>query len=93
MGQGDAVTHAGRAEAFPLLQAVDGDRGVQAIGLRGDLAQFLKQAFLAGQMPDDPDGPRLQKLGKFHESFNSCAGGRYLLLRGSIQPMFPSSLR
>ena len=27
-----------------------------------------------------------------HGSFNSCARKRYLLLRGSIQPMFPSSL-
>ena len=60
MGQGDAMAHTGGAKAFAFLQTVDGDGTVHAIGLRGKLSQFLEEPLLAGQLADDPHGPRNQ---------------------------------
>ena len=60
MGQGDAMPHAGWPQTFPLLQTVDRDGPAHAIGLRGQLSQFLEKPLLAGQLSNDPDGLRDQ---------------------------------
>lgn len=63
MGQGDAMPDAGRPQALALLQAVDGDRRIQSIGLRGDLSQFLEEALLARDLAQNPNGSWHQKFG------------------------------
>lgn len=61
MGQGNAMTHAGRPEAFAFLQRIHGIGGGQTIDGLGDLTQVLEQALLACCMTKDPDGGRLQE--------------------------------
>ena len=56
MRQGEPMSHAGRPQAFALLQPLDDGRSREAIGLRRDLAQLLKQALFGRHLADEPDG-------------------------------------
>ena len=92
--QGDAMAHTGGAKAFAFLQAIKRTGCRQAIGLCGDVTQFMEQALFACQLADKTHGAGDQQFGKFHKALKSCPATQvYFALRGSIQPIFPSSRR
>ena len=66
MRQGDAMPHPRRPERFAFLEPVHGDGSADAVNGLRSLAQLLKQALLAGHVPEDAHGLGSEQSCDFH---------------------------
>ena len=98
----DALAEPGRTELLALGEAREDRRRVELEPLAGEIGELLQQRLLAAARKARLDRVEIEEIGKMHRRTRSRGGGltappvkenRVQAVRGSTQPMFPSSRR